>query len=138
MPHPTSTDTARQIEDLYGAPLADLEAHARDQPPGMLAALLAMHHGLRHAEHSITYHRDRITQLIHPQRKISGHEVSHLLDCARRLAEAVAVRDTQAHTAGAVLQSLGRLTPTEPTPSAAPAPAAPAPALPATSAAPSR
>ncbi|WP_434785138.1 hypothetical protein [Streptomyces anthocyanicus] len=122
-------------------PLADLEAHSQDQPPGMLAALLAMHHDLHTAEHSITVHRERITQLMHPHRKISVHEVSHLLDCARRLAEAVAVRDTQAHTAGAVLQSLGRATPAEPTPSAAtPAPAAPAPApaLPATNAAPSR
>ncbi|MBU5946446.1 hypothetical protein ACH4FA_02030 [Streptomyces sp. NPDC017966] len=127
MPHPTSTDIAGRIEDLYGAPLADLEAHAQDQPPGMLSALLGMHDTLALAERSIDFHRNHLARLIHPERQIGPHEVSHLLDGTRRLAEAVAVREAQATSIAAVLQSLARApapTPASPTPSP-PAPAAP-------------
>ncbi|MET8013512.1 hypothetical protein ABZU86_16770 [Streptomyces sp. NPDC005271] len=130
MPHSTSTEIAGRIEDLYGAPLAALEAHARDQPPGMLSALLGMHDDLTVAERSIDFHRDRLAQLLHPERQIGGHEVSHLLDGARRLAEAVAVRDAQTKSALAVLQSLARVpapAPPPPTPSLPP-PAPPRPA----------
>ncbi|MGX1851166.1 hypothetical protein [Streptomyces sp. NPDC055299] len=139
--HITSPEVAGRIQDLYGAPLTDLEAHA--QPPGMLAALLGMHHDLAFAEQSITAHRDRLAQLVHPDRQIGGPEVSHVLDCARRLAEAVAVRDLQAKTASAVLQSLGRVASTEgraasPEPAPAPVPALPASPVPAVSTAPSR
>ncbi|WP_162794068.1 hypothetical protein [Streptomyces paludis] len=127
MPHPTSTEIARQIEDLYGAPLADLEVHAQDQPPGMLSALLGMHDGLVLAERSIDFHRDHLARLIHPERQIGRHEVSHLLDGSRRIAEAVAVRDTQAKSALAVLQSLARVPTPAPSP---PTPSPPVPALP--------
>ncbi|MFE4058918.1 hypothetical protein ACFXP3_21935 [Streptomyces sp. NPDC059096] len=132
MIHPSSVQIAARIEDLYGAPLNELEAHIQDQPPGMLAALLGGHHTLAMAEQSIIFHRERLQQLVHPERQMGVHEVSHILDCARRLAEAVAVRDTQSTTTQAVLQSLVR-TPAPETPSGpAPAPAAvPAPAVPA-------
>ncbi|MFJ6635758.1 hypothetical protein ACIQMR_30820 [Streptomyces sp. NPDC091376] len=136
MPHSTSTEIAGRIEDLYGAPLAELEAHAQDQPPGMLSALLGMHDDLILAERSIDFHRDRLAQLIHPERQIGRHEVSHLLDGARRLAEAVAVRDVQAKSVSAVLQSLTRVT--APAPPPATAPAVPAPPVPAVSPARSR
>ncbi|MEU8729405.1 hypothetical protein AB0C68_08555 [Streptomyces tendae] len=127
MPDLTSTDIAGRIEDLYGAPLADLEAHAQDQPPGMLSALLGMHDTLALAERSIDFHRDHLARLIHPDRQIGPHEVSHLLDGTRRLAEAVAVRETQATSVAAVLQSLTRA----PAPtSASPTPSPPAPAAP--------
>ncbi|MFI8308737.1 hypothetical protein ACIF80_36105 [Streptomyces sp. NPDC085927] len=108
MPHLTSIETAGRIEELYGAALADLEAHTQGQPPGMLSALLGMHQDLAFAERSITFHRDRLAQLVHPERQFGTHEVSHIFDCVRRLAEAVAVRETQSATTQAVLQSLGR------------------------------
>ncbi|MGW9399242.1 hypothetical protein [Streptomyces sp. NPDC055642] len=127
MPHLTSTDIAGRIEDLYGAPLADLEAHAQDQPPGMLAALLGMHDALALAERSIDFHRDYLARLVDPGRQIGPHEVSHILDGTRRLAEAVAVREAQAKSVAAVLQSLARV----PAPtSASPPPLPPAPAAP--------
>ncbi|MFJ1816775.1 hypothetical protein [Streptomyces sp. NPDC088139] len=126
MPLLTAAEIAGRIEDLYGAPLATLESHVQDQPPGMLSALLGMHHELAFAERSIAVHRDRLAQLVQPGRHISGHEVSHVLDCARRLADAVAVRDTQATTVTAVLQSLGRVSPPEPAP-ATTTPAVPTP-----------
>ncbi|MEN8654389.1 hypothetical protein ABCR94_28275 [Streptomyces sp. 21So2-11] len=129
MPHLTSTEIAGRIEDLYGAPIADLEAHAQDQVPGMLAALLGMHHGLALAERGIAVHRDLLAQLVRPERQIDRHEVSHLLDGARRLAEAVAVREAQAKSLSAVLQSLARVT--TPAPSPVPAPSAPASPVPA-------
>ncbi|KUO04585.1 hypothetical protein [Streptomyces caeruleatus] len=125
MPHLTSLEIAGRIEDLYGAPLAGLEAHAQDQPPGMLCALLGMHDDLADAERSIDLHRDQLARLIHPERQIGRHEVSHLLDGSRRLAEAVAVRDVQAKSAAAVLQSLARV------PAPAPSPPTPSPPLPA-------
>ncbi|MFI5751114.1 hypothetical protein ACIBBE_35590 [Streptomyces sp. NPDC051644] len=137
MPHLTSTEIAGRIEDLYGAPLADLEAHAQDQPPGMLSALLGIHDDLALAERSIDLHRDHLTRLIHPERQIGRHEVSRLLDGSRRLAEAVAVRDVQAKSAAAVLQSLARV-PAPPPPPPALSPPPPAPRLPAQSTAPSR
>ncbi|MER6082939.1 hypothetical protein [Streptomyces sp. NPDC001833] len=127
MPCPTSTDIAGRIEDLYGAPLADLAAHARGQPPGMLSALLGMHEALALAERSIDVHRDHLARLIRPQRQIGPHEVSHLLDGTRRLAEAVAVREVQATSVAAVLQSLARVPAPTPAP---PAPSPPAPAPP--------
>ncbi|MFF7476813.1 hypothetical protein [Streptomyces sp. NPDC008092] len=127
MPRLTSTDIAGRIEDLYGAPLADLAAHARDQPPGMLSALLGMYDGLALAERGIDVHRGHLARLVHPERQIGPHEVSHLLDGTRRLAEAVAVRDVQATAVAAVLQSLARA----PAPaSVPPAPSPPAPAPP--------
>ncbi|GGR35577.1 hypothetical protein [Streptomyces aurantiogriseus] len=137
MPHPTSAEIAARIEELYGASLNDLDAHAKDHPPGMLAALLGSHDQLAFAEQSITVHRQRLQQLVHPERQIGTHEVSHILDCARRLAEAVAVRDTQAATTQAVLQSLGRTPAPQPPTTSAPA-AVPAPPVPTMSAAPSR
>ncbi|CQR61831.1 Hypothetical Protein SCO [Streptomyces leeuwenhoekii] len=137
LPHLTSTEIAGRIEDLYGAPLTDLQAHAQDQPPGMLSALLGMHHDLAVAERSIAFHRDHLTQLVHPERQIGTHEVSHVLNCARWLAEAVAVRDSQTTTALAVLQSLGRA-PSAPPPAPPSTAVATAPAVSATSAAPSR
>ncbi|MDJ0464670.1 MULTISPECIES: hypothetical protein [Streptomyces] len=136
MPHLTSTEIAGRIADLYGSPLDDLAAHAQDQPPGMLSALLGMHDGLALAERSIDFHRDRLAQLVHPERQIGRHEVSHLLDGTRRIAEAVAVRDIQAQSASAVLQSLARVT--APAPPPVPAPAVPAPPAPAVSTARSR
>ncbi|MFE2587702.1 hypothetical protein ACFXDD_01870 [Streptomyces anthocyanicus] len=137
MPHLTSTDIAGRIEDLYGAPLADLEAHAQDQPPGMLSALLGMHDTLALAERSIDVHRDHLARLLHPQRQIGPHEVSHLLDGTRRLAEAVAVREAQATSVAAVLQSLARVpAPTSASPT--PTPPSPAASLAAQSAAHSR
>lgn len=135
--HLTSTEIAGRIEDLYGAPLADLEAHAQGQPPGMLSALLGMHDELAVAERSIDFHRDRLARLVHPERQIGRHEVSHLLDGSRRLAEAVAVRDVQAKSVAAVLQSLARVPAPAPSPPA-PSPPVPAPPLPAQSTAPSR
>lgn len=132
LPHLTSTEIAGRIEDLYGAPLADLEAHAQDQPPGMLSALLGMHDDLALAERSIDFHRDHLTRLIHPERQIGRHEVSHLLDGSRRLAEAVAVRDVQAKSVAAVLQSLARVPAPAPSPPTA-SPPLPAPPLPAQS-----
>ncbi|GAA4782117.1 hypothetical protein [Streptomyces ziwulingensis] len=126
MPHPTSTDIAGRIEDLYGAPLAGLEAHAQDEPPGMLSALLGMHDALASAERSIDFHRDHLTRLLHPERRIGPHEVSHILHGTRRLAEAVAVREAQATSVAAVLQSLARV----PAPMcASPAPSPPGPAV---------
>jgi hypothetical protein len=135
--HLTSTEVAGRIEDLYGATLADLEARAKDQPPGMLSALLGMHDDLALAERSIDVHRDHLAQLIHPERQIGRHEVSHLLDGSRRLAEAVAVRDVQAKSVAAVLQSLARVPAPAPSPTTA-SPPVPAPPLPAQSTAYSR
>ncbi|MEU2263887.1 hypothetical protein ABZ557_27265 [Streptomyces sp. NPDC019645] len=128
MPHLTSTEIAGRIEELYGAPLAALEAHAQDHPSGMLAALLGSHQDLAFAEQSIAFHRERLTRLVHPERQIGVHEVSHVVDCGRRLAEAVAVRDVQAKTVVAVLQSLGRVAQPAPVSVTVPAPAPPAPA----------
>ncbi|MER7026256.1 MULTISPECIES: hypothetical protein [Streptomyces] len=135
MSHPTSTEVAGRIEDLYGAPFAVLKAHAQgqeDQPPGMLSALLGMHEALALAERSIDLHRGHFAQLIDPARQIGRQEVSHLLDGARRLAEAVAVRDVQAEAVAAVLRSLTRL------PAPAPSPPTSSPPVPAPSTAPSR
>ncbi|MFG2430331.1 hypothetical protein [Streptomyces sp. NPDC048590] len=130
MSHLTSAGVAGRIEDLYGAPLADLEAHARGQAPGMLSALLGMHGTLALAERSIDFHRDHLARLIHPERQVGLPEVSHLLDGVRRLAEAVAVRDVQAKSLDAVLESLARVPASEPSP-ATPSPAVPASPLPA-------
>ncbi|WP_181509025.1 MULTISPECIES: hypothetical protein [unclassified Streptomyces] len=135
----TSTEVAGRIEALYGAPLVDLTAHAQENPPGMLAALLGMHDVLAQAERGIAFHRDHLARILHdPERRIWQGDVSHLLDGSRRLAEVVAVRDVQATSVAAVLQSLAPA----PAPDPAPSPTAPAvpaaPPLPAQSAAPSR
>jgi hypothetical protein len=137
LPHLTSTEIAGRIEDLYGATLTDLAVHAQGQPPGMLTALLGMHDTLALAERSIDVHRAHLARLVHPERQIGRHEVSHLLDGARRLAEAVAVRDVQATSVAAVLQSLARVPAPAPSPPS-PSPPVQPPPLPAQSTAPSR
>jgi hypothetical protein len=110
----TATDIARRIEDLYAAPLQELRVRAADRPPGMLSALLDVQTALDRAELGIAACCARFADLVRPDRPIGPHEVSHLLDAGRRLAEAVAVRDVTAATASAVLQSLGRVPQTPP------------------------
>ncbi|MFJ7423391.1 hypothetical protein ACIQXD_33015 [Streptomyces uncialis] len=132
-PHSTAQTLTERIETLYGQPLAALEAHADATPhDSMLAALLGSLADLQLAERSITFHRDRLRQLVHPDRSIEAFDAGHLLDNARRISEAVAIRDIQAKTLGAVLQSLHRIPvpASEPTPAPPPIPpAAPAPAV---------
>ncbi|WP_329558851.1 hypothetical protein OG711_07810 [Streptomyces uncialis] len=125
-----------RIETLYGQPLAALEGHIATAPhDSMLSALLGSLTDLQLAERSITFHQDRLRQLAHPERSIEAFDAGHMLDNARRIGEAVAVRDAHARTLSAVLQSLHRVpAPTpQPTPAAAPpVPSArPAPAAPA-------
>ncbi|MGW6455098.1 hypothetical protein ACWF94_04090 [Streptomyces sp. NPDC055078] len=119
--HITAQVLAERIEDLYGRHLAALEAHAGAAPhDSMLTALLAGLADLQLAERSITFHCDRLRQLAHPDRSIGAFDAGHLLDNARRIGEAVAVRDAHAKTLSAVLQSLHRV----PAPAAQPDPAA--------------
>ncbi|MFD6989338.1 hypothetical protein [Streptomyces sp. NPDC059943] len=109
MPDLTSTEIAVRIEDLYGAPLTDLEVHARDQPPGMLAALLGSLTDLQLAERNIDFQMTRLRELTGPERVIGSFEAGHLLDCARRITASVAARDAHSKATTAVLQSLHRV-----------------------------
>lgn len=108
MPEPVSVEIAVRIEELYGAALSELHAHAQGRPPGMLAALLDAHRRLVLAEQSITIHSQRLQQLAQREQDLTAPETSHLFDCTRRLAEAVAVRDSHTATTRAVLQGLCR------------------------------
>ncbi|WP_367435129.1 hypothetical protein [Streptomyces celluloflavus] len=131
MPHPTSTTIAERIEDLYGAPLAQLEAHVDTNPRGsMLAALLGSHADLQLAERTIDFQLQRLRQLADPEREIGPYDAGHLLDCARRIAESVAVRDAHSKNTSAVLESLHRVParPAQPPTPAPPAVPIPAPA----------
>ncbi|MGW1974178.1 hypothetical protein [Streptomyces sp. NPDC001889] len=120
--HSTAHTLTERIETLYGHPLAALEAHAEATPhDSMLAALLGSLADLQLAERSITFHRDRLRQLAHPDRSIEAFDAGHLLDNARRISEAVAARDAHTKTLSAVLQSLHRI----PVPTSEPAPAPP-------------
>ncbi|MEV8426499.1 hypothetical protein [Streptomyces niveus] len=135
MPDVTSTEIAGRIEDLYGAPLTDLEAHAQDQPPGMLAALLGSLTDLQLAERNIDFQMDRLRELTGPERVIGSFEAGHLLDCARRITASVAARDAHSKATTAVLQSLHRTpAPQDQAPARTPVPSAspavPAPAVP--------
>ncbi|MEU4347068.1 hypothetical protein [Streptomyces sp. NPDC023838] len=125
MPHALSQTIAERIEDLYGQPMAALEAHADTHPRGtMLAALTSSHADVQRAERSIAFQLQRLRELAHPEREIGKFEAGHLLDCARRIAESVATRDAHAQTVSAVLAGLHRVP-------AAPAPSLAAPAVPA-------
>ncbi|AZK97063.1 MULTISPECIES: hypothetical protein [Streptomyces] len=124
---PTARSLGERIESLYGRPLAELKDHADHHRSGgsMLAALLAGLTDLQLAERGITFHRDRLLHLARPDRTIGTFDAGHLLDNARRIGEAVAVRDAHARTLTAVLDSL-RPAPAAEAPAAVPAP----PALP--------
>ena len=142
MPHTHATDhslsqtIAERIEDLYGQPLADLEALAASTPPGsMLAALTGGHADLHLAERNITFQLERLRQLAASEGAISRFEAGHILDCARRIAESVATRDAYAKSVGSVLGGLRRVSAPDTPP---PAPAVPAVPAPAPASAPSR
>ncbi|WP_405734932.1 hypothetical protein OG607_41460 [Streptomyces sp. NBC_01537] len=123
----TAQSVAERIEDLYGQPLAALEAHADANPRGsMLAALLGSHSDLHLAERTIDFQLQRLRQLAAPEREIGPYDAGHILDCARRIAQSVAVRDAHAKGMNAVLQSLHRVPAPDTHP---PAPSAP-PAVP--------
>ncbi|MFJ5546720.1 hypothetical protein [Streptomyces sp. NPDC093225] len=110
MPHSTSQLIAEHIESLYGRPRAELEAHADSTDhPNMLSALLAAHQTVEFAERDLTFQLQRLRQLVHPEREIGRFDAGHIHDCARRIGEAVAVRDSQAKHITAVLQSLHRV-----------------------------
>ncbi|OII62157.1 hypothetical protein BJP40_03925 [Streptomyces sp. CC53] len=125
MPYPVSTSLAERIEALYGRPRADLEAHAATTDrPTMLAALLDACCTVELAEKNIEFQRERLLQLADLGCDIGPATAGHLLDCSRRIAESVAIRDTQARHATAVIQSLHRApapaaTPVSPAPAAA-------------------
>ncbi|MGW2858286.1 hypothetical protein [Streptomyces sp. NPDC001205] len=122
MTHTTSQTIAERIEDLYGQPIAALEAHAGTQPrTSMLTALTSSHTDLQLAERNITFQLQRLRELARPEREIGKFEAGHLLDCARRIAESVATRDAHAKTVSAVLAGLHRVPTTPPPPSATPA-----------------
>ncbi|GAA3389031.1 hypothetical protein [Streptomyces roseoviridis] len=125
MPYPVSESLAERIEALYGWPRADLEAHAATTDrPTMLAALLDAFSTVELAEKNIEFQRERLLQLAAPGRDVGRSTPGHLLDCSRRIAEAVVIRDTQAQHATAVLQSLHR-TPASASPPASPSPVPP-------------
>lgn len=125
MPYPVSESIAERIEALYGRSRADLHAHAATTDrPTMLAALLDALSTVELAEKNIEFQRERLLHLADPDREIGPSTPGHLLDCSRRIAEAVVIRDTQAQHATAVLQSLHR------TPAPAATPVSPAPATP--------
>ncbi|MFI0743310.1 hypothetical protein ACH4PU_35335 [Streptomyces sp. NPDC021100] len=129
MPHITSQAVADRIEALYGQPLAVLEAHAAATAhESMLAALLGSHTDLALAERNIAFQLERLRQLTEADREIGHFDAGHILDCARRITESVAVRDAHSKSINAVLASLRRLPAADTTvPTAAP-PAVPAPA----------
>ncbi|MDF3292435.1 hypothetical protein [Streptomyces silvisoli] len=127
--HSASQIIAQRIEQLYGQPLAHLEALAETNPrDSMLAALTGTHTELALAERNIAFQRDRLRELASSEREIGRFEAGHILDCARRLADSVAARDAYAKSVGAVLGGLRRISGPNTHPPAAPAPATPAPA----------
>ncbi|MFE4664562.1 hypothetical protein ACFRI7_11650 [Streptomyces sp. NPDC056716] len=132
MPDQTASAIGTRIEDLYGRPLAELRAHAAATPPGMLSALLDGLSDLQFTERRIGFERDRLRQLADPERTIGRVDAGHVLDCARRLAEAVAGRDALAQTLTAVLGGLQRIPePEAPPPAPAPDPIPEPPRVPA-------
>ncbi|MFE7302655.1 hypothetical protein [Streptomyces sp. NPDC057579] len=135
MPQPDATAhsaaqiIAQRIEQLYGQPLAVLEALVDHNPRDrMLAALTGSHTELALAERNIAFQTDRLRELVAPEREIGRFEAGHILDCARRLADSVATRDAYAASVGAVLGGLRRVSGPDTQPPAPPVPAAPAPA----------
>ncbi|AJT62494.3 hypothetical protein T261_0805 [Streptomyces lydicus] len=127
--HPVSQIIAERIEELYGQPLADLEALADSNPHGsMLAALTSSHTELALVERNIAFQLDRLRELAAPDREIGRFDAGHILDCARRIADSVASRDAYAKSVGAVLGGLRRVPAPDRQPPAPPVPAAPAPA----------
>ncbi|MFB7781375.1 hypothetical protein ACFC1D_01510 [Streptomyces vinaceus] len=127
MTHSTSRQIAEHIEALYGRPRAELEAHADSTThPNMLSALLAANSAIEFAETDIGFQLQRLRKLTDPEREVGRHDAGHIFDCARRIGEAVAVRDTQARHISAVLQSLHRTPALETTPAAPVPPPAPA------------
>ncbi|MEU8784860.1 hypothetical protein [Streptomyces sp. NPDC048637] len=125
--HSVSQALAERIEELYGQPLAELEALADSTPEAtLLGALTGSHSDLDLAERNITFQLERLRELTAPDREIGRHAAGHIFDCARRIAESVATRDAYAKATGAVLGGLRRVAAPATPPPAVPAPAAPA------------
>ncbi|WP_129287520.1 hypothetical protein [Streptomyces sp. GZWMJZ-114] len=120
-----SSEIARRIEALYGAPLGDLSAWAQDQPPGLLSALLSMHTRLAGAESTIAGSRERLTELLAHGRSLGSADVAQVLAWSRRLADAVALREGLSPSLTSVLGSLTRVQEASTPPPALPAPAPP-------------
>ncbi|MFC0844706.1 hypothetical protein ACFH04_13455 [Streptomyces noboritoensis] len=123
-PYAASRQAGERIEALYARPLTELAADAA--PGSMRYALLDSFDALQYAERAVAFHTEQLHRLTGPERAMGSVEVGHIADAARRLAHAVAVRDSHAQVLGGVLQSLhrtpGTTTPVPgPMPSAAPA-----------------
>ncbi|MCC3775875.1 hypothetical protein [Streptomyces sp. UNOB3_S3] len=133
MPPTTSQTVTERIEALYGQPLDTLIAHAEATVgDSMLAALLGSLANLAFAERNIEFQLDRLRQFTEPGREIGRSDAGHILDCARRITESVAVRDAHAKSVSAVLASLRRLPARDTKAPAASPPQVPASATPAT------
>lgn len=107
--HAISEIIAERIEALYGQPLDELEASADSTPDAtLLAALTGSHSDLVLAERTIAFQAERLRELTAPELEIGRYTAGHILDCARRIAESVAIRRACAKNTGAVLAGLRR------------------------------
>lgn len=126
--HAVSDIIAQRIEALYGQPLAELEVLADSTPDAtLLGALTGSHSDMVLAERTIAFQLERLRELTTPEREMGRFAAGHILDCARRIAESVAIRDACARHTGAVLAGLRRAPAPESEPAMPPTPAAPAP-----------
>ncbi|MGW7303956.1 hypothetical protein ACWGI1_00070 [Streptomyces sp. NPDC054835] len=126
-PYTASREAGERIEALYGRPLAELADGA--EPGTMRYALLCSFEALRLADHGVLHHAEALNRRTVPGRAVAAEDATHILDAARRLAQAVSVRDAHAQVIGNVLQSLHRAPlPGPSTPSTASESALPEPA----------
>ncbi|MFG2115564.1 hypothetical protein ACGFRB_23540 [Streptomyces sp. NPDC048718] len=125
-PYAASRSAGERIEALYGRPVGELAAEAETDP--LLYTLLDSFDTLRKADRAIPFYAEQLHSRTGPECAVTDTDAGHVVDAARRLAQAVTVRDANARLLGNLLRSLRRVPAAEPDPPQALSPAVPPPA----------
>ncbi|MGX1759884.1 hypothetical protein ACWIG5_23755 [Streptomyces lydicus] len=96
-----STQTRGAIEAAFKRPMVELLQHKGQS--GLLDAVFAIHERLALADHSVQIQAQHLRKFLDPERRVGDSDVSHILDCAQRMAQAHSARTAHAAALTALL-----------------------------------
>ncbi|MFF9785069.1 hypothetical protein [Streptomyces nigrescens] len=96
-----STQIQGEMEAAFKRPMAELQQHKGQS--GLLDVVIAIHERLAFADRSVQFQAQHLRKFLAPERGIGDSDVSHILDCAQRMAQAHSARTAHASALTALL-----------------------------------
>ncbi|MFF4285642.1 hypothetical protein ACFY0R_09980 [Streptomyces sp. NPDC001633] len=101
MPESLSSQTQVEIEAAFKRPMVELQRCKGKS--AVLDAVTAIHGRLALADRSVQFQARHLRKFLAPERGIGDSDVSHILDCAQRMAQAHSARTAHAAALTALL-----------------------------------